>query len=462
MDDERTLAVLLNRAVDQAGGRFEPPPMTAFADRRRRRRRSALAMTAAVCAVVAVAISVTLIRASRPDPTPSPVRAGYPTTGPATARSLGEGRWSTLPAAPIEGRTGAVAAWSGTEMLVWGGSSDNPERLHSDGAAFDPTRRSWRLLPAAPLSPRTGVASVWTGRSWFVWGGVVDPNSSTTASDGAVYTPSENRWGRLPTPAITGYDEVQALWTGRLVLLISTPRIADPETVNVQAYDPAAGSWTTWPDLNLPNHHPARQVYSVTDGDHVYLWSEWSYTVSEGANQTTTHYGIDGYVLDGHRQTWTTNQLVPSVGGPIGMPIWTGREILVPASQPWTGGSSGPLRRNLTGLILDPSRAAARPIPHGPADDLLADYLWTGAALLAYNTKTYESGGTGGTVYPGQAAAWDPITTTWTRLPAAPLAGAGAVSVWTGTSLIIWGTMFPATTAGGHVETRTAGLAFGR
>jgi hypothetical protein len=107
--------------------------------------------------------------------------------------------------------------------------------------------------------------------------------------------------------------------------------------------------------------------------------------------------------------------------------------------------------------VLDTANSSTRPIRHGPADDLNAQYLWTGAALLAFNTGTVLSG-PGGHVYPGGAAAWDPTANTWTRLANAPLAGYVPIAIWTGNSLLIWGQLFTPTN-GNWVA--TTGLEFG-
>ena len=80
-----------------------------------------------------------------------------PTYGSRSAASLASARWTSLPDAPIEGRRSAVGAWTGSQMLVWGGvSTTSPQRLLGDGASYDPTARRWsdpsslRRSPGAP------------------------------------------------------------------------------------------------------------------------------------------------------------------------------------------------------------------------------------------------------------------------------------------------------------------------
>ena len=73
-------------------------------------------------------------------------------------------RWEPLPPSPLEGRSGSAFAWTGRELLIWGGWDGgfrNPPYF-GDGAAYDPIARTWRMLPAAPIEARTAF-SVWTG-----------------------------------------------------------------------------------------------------------------------------------------------------------------------------------------------------------------------------------------------------------------------------------------------------------
>ena len=46
-------------------------------------------------------------------------------------------RWSELPLAPVPTRSGAVLAWTGSELLYWGGNGDEGPEM--DGAAWRPS-----------------------------------------------------------------------------------------------------------------------------------------------------------------------------------------------------------------------------------------------------------------------------------------------------------------------------------
>ncbi|MDQ3643323.1 MAG: hypothetical protein M3450_18115, partial [Actinomycetota bacterium] len=102
------------------------------------------------------------------------------------------GNWEDIRPAPIAGRSPAALAWTGKEMVVWGGGTckanpcqfDNVEPL-GDGGAYTPSSDTWRTIATSPLTARRGVASAWTGRELLIWGGGV--GTTEVYSDGAAY-----------------------------------------------------------------------------------------------------------------------------------------------------------------------------------------------------------------------------------------------------------------------------------
>lgn len=87
-----------------------------------------------------------------------------------------------------EGRRSVGAVWTGSRMLVWGGTSKTTEAL-GDGFAYDPKTDTWSELPAldAP-SPRYAPNVVWTGKGMAVWNGSSSTNQPV--ADGAVFYPN--------------------------------------------------------------------------------------------------------------------------------------------------------------------------------------------------------------------------------------------------------------------------------
>jgi N-acetylneuraminic acid mutarotase len=101
-------------------------------------------------------------------------------------------RWRTLP--PMEsGRRDAAAVWTGTRLLLWGGVTGRPGALAipPHGLAYDPATKRWSPLPEAPLLGRIGPEAAWTGRAMAVWGGLAG-NRSRALNDGAAFAPSVN------------------------------------------------------------------------------------------------------------------------------------------------------------------------------------------------------------------------------------------------------------------------------
>ena len=115
------------------------------------------------------------------------------------ARLSGKGGWQVTDAPRNTFSPLAAATWTGTQVLVWGGSGDEPHRV---GWAWDAGRDRWRQLPAAPVGGGLEVPPhAWTGRYWVVWG---EPDRPAGGPPGGgaltAYDAVHNRWLRLPAP----------------------------------------------------------------------------------------------------------------------------------------------------------------------------------------------------------------------------------------------------------------------
>jgi len=102
-------------------------------------------------------------------------------------------RWRRLPTMGT-GRFGHTAGWTGRHLLVWGGRTfrGGAWTAPARGGAYDPVGNRWWSLPISPLRGRVGHLAVWTGSRMLVWGGSParesDPQQSFT--DGAAYMPT--------------------------------------------------------------------------------------------------------------------------------------------------------------------------------------------------------------------------------------------------------------------------------
>jgi hypothetical protein len=132
---------------------------------------------------------------------------------------------------------------------------------------------------------------------------------------------------------------------------------------------------------------------------------------------------------------WTELPLPPRSGGQVpGAEAHTGSEALV-----WTGseviawGGCGPYipdecEPTDTGYAFDPGTEEWSAIPRGPISSGAPHALWTGQEAIFIDEQTFDS------------AAFDPAARTWRKLPEAPIVPRfGAVYLWTGSEVIVWG-----------------------
>jgi N-acetylneuraminic acid mutarotase len=119
----------------------------------------------------------------------------------------------------------AVAAWTGREIIVWGGQEYKTGATTNTGGRYDPVLDSWRStsLIGAPTD-REYQTGVWTGREFVIWGGVSKGDraggSYSIMNTGARYDPKTDAWAALsrlnaPSPRL-GHT---AVWTGQGMLI---------------------------------------------------------------------------------------------------------------------------------------------------------------------------------------------------------------------------------------------------
>ena len=80
-----------------------------------------------------------------------------------------------------DARIGPSAVWTGSEMIVWGGSFfDGTFHYFNTGGKYNPITNSWTatsttIAPAA----REGHTAVWSGSEMIIWGGGFDERLRT-------------------------------------------------------------------------------------------------------------------------------------------------------------------------------------------------------------------------------------------------------------------------------------------
>jgi hypothetical protein len=164
------------------------------------------------------------------------------------------GESTALPPAPIGARSYPAHAWTGAELLIWGGTSAGGRfdggAILGDGAAYDPAAGTWRLLPRAPIEARMPFY-VWTGSELIVWG---SQERNRRFADGAAYSPAADAWRRIPDAPVELTDAT-AVWTGEEMIVFGAAlhggNFPESDTAIGAAYDPAADAWRRIPDSEL-------------------------------------------------------------------------------------------------------------------------------------------------------------------------------------------------------------------
>ena len=109
-----------------------------------------------------------------------------------------------------------TAVWTGSEMIVWGGSAAGSGL--GTGSRYDPAGDVWTATTStgAP-SARTLHTAVWSGDEMIVWGG---NNLGNGVSSGARYSPAGDTWNSTTnTGAPSARFQQTAVWTGNSMIV---------------------------------------------------------------------------------------------------------------------------------------------------------------------------------------------------------------------------------------------------
>ena len=187
-----------------------------------------------------------------------------PASNPWTATSLTN--------AP-DAREGHTAVWTGSEMIIWGGSIDDPMDSFGaptdTGGRYDPSTDTWTAtsLTNAP-DAREGHAAVWTGSEMIIWGG--EGPGYMSMNSGGRYDPSTDTWTVASTTNAPGAREDHtAVWTGSEMIIWGGGEEA-PGGPTDGRYDPSTDTWTatSWTDApHVRDDHTA-----VWTGSEMIIW----------------------------------------------------------------------------------------------------------------------------------------------------------------------------------------------
>lgn len=226
-----------------------------------------------------------------------------------------DGSWRSLPPAPLAPRVGHAIAWTGAELVVWGGQGAT--EFIDDGAAYDPGGDLWRPLATSPLSPRAGASAVWTGAEMVVLGGW---DNAGSLDDSAAYDPITDSWRPLAPapPGLAGAYEVQGLWDGESVV-VWTP-MPSPNGTGLARYRPDEDRWTSLP---APGRAEGLLSGVVWSGRELYAVHE----------VRSSQQGVGLWSLPKDAPAWQERPSPPLQRGYPLFAVWTGSQLAVVADD---------------------------------------------------------------------------------------------------------------------------------
>ena len=227
-----------------------------------------------------------------------------------------------------EGNLVSTAVWTGREMVVWGGfHGTGSVTVVDSGARYDPLTDSWAPTSAAgPVpSPRGLHTTAWTGREMLVWGGCGNTNCSTLLDTGGRYDPSTDSWLPTTTVGAPGPRRFHAsAWTGSEMVVWGGEGPGVFNTLDDGGrYNPATDSWMTMSPVGAPE---ARVLHTaVSTGSEVLIFGGCA---TPGCFQRIEKGGGTRYDLQS--DSWSPMSLagVPSARYRHSA-IWTGSEMIL-------------------------------------------------------------------------------------------------------------------------------------
>jgi N-acetylneuraminic acid mutarotase len=269
-------------------------------------------------------------------------------------------------------REGAVALWTGSRMLIWGGydsvtlsSTSYEEVTYNDGGLYDPVADAWTAISGATApQPRQGHSAVWTSTEMIIWGGQLDmagtvpgpapgtiPDASPVpqaATVGMAYRPDTDTWSPISTKGQPSPRSGHAaVWTGAEMIIWGGGALPNPNNIGEALTDGAAYNPTT--DTWRPIHSAPSTGLFVP----AVVWTGAAMIVWGGYNEQS--FANQGYRYAPATDSWeyltTVNAPGPRAGAAA---VWTGQSLMI-----W--GGSGDFFQFSDGASWSPNAAEAGP-----------------------------------------------------------------------------------------------------
>lgn len=305
---------------------------------------------------------------------------------------LAEDTWAMLPVkgAPSS-RTGHAMVWTGMEVIVWGGFGGvwGNNTNHNDGARYDPVRDTWKPVTTknAPAA-RFDFPAVWTGKEMLVWGGYTDNQSryqgahaDAYLNTGGRYDPATDTWKAITTEGAPSRRSFHSqLWTGKEMIVWGGGN-ANKVLSDGGRYNPARDAWRPISTDGAPS--PRYGQVSVWTGKEMIVWGG-----SAREPNAPSDYFENGARYNPATDTWKP---ISSVGAPKGRAcvtaVWTGTEMVLwgGVNDAQASGVDDANRYVGTGARYNPATDTWTEITTtGTPSPRLTSVVWTGDGLLAF------------------------------------------------------------------------------
>ena len=377
-----------------------------------------------------------------------------------------------LSAGSPSGRSRHTAVWTGTEMIVWGGMSQKTNHMIYEGGRYNPSVPSWTPTACAALPQVINYATaVWSGSEMLVWGG-------TLGNDGVRYNPVTDRWHSMTTvgaPAAR-FDHT-AVWSGSEMLVWGGTGSVVHNLADGGRYDPVRNQWTAITTDGAPS---GRKYHcAVWSGSEMIVWG------GQFDGGFPTFFLNDGARYNPSSDSWNSvsDTGAPSARA-FPTAVWTGTEMIVWGGETNSSAFPAAFRNDGARYNPSSDSWSPMTLNQAPAGRYLHTAVWTGSEMIVWGGTSATLGGnatynSGGRYNPSQdtwtpttligaasaryshTAVWtdremivcggyqtdggryDPANDSWTQispsLPDTPPSRAGELAVWTGNEMILTG-----------------------
>jgi N-acetylneuraminic acid mutarotase len=319
-------------------------------------------------------------------------------------------------------RISHTAVWTGSDMIVWGGTDFSSQEFNT-GGRYNPSTDSWTATSITNAADARGShTAVWTGSEMIVWGGVGQLGVLNT---GGRYNPGTNSWTATSTMnAPEGRADFTGVWTGSEMIVWGGA--ADPPSPLLNSggrYNPNTDTWVATTTVNAPS--PRYGHTAVWTDDEMIVWGGIAFGIPPPFFNTGGRYNP---ITDSWIATSTTN-------APTGRfrhtAVWSGSKMIL-----WGGlGQLGTLNTGGRYCVRSPIPCVGRcsptprprPSPHQrPTPPPSVDGTWTitgsldtgrfahSATLLPNGMVLVAGGVDGGFLPPASGELYDPASESWT------------------------------------------------